>query len=61
MGSGDRMASAVLAQYRMAATEHMHQVIAPSVRIERTRRLARLRTEGLVDRITLPQAGRMKV
>ncbi|WP_242436004.1 hypothetical protein [Streptomyces sp. Root369] len=55
------MALAVLAQYRMAATEHMHQVIAPSVRIERTRRLARLRTEGLVDRITLPQAGRMKV
>ncbi|MFF0088278.1 hypothetical protein ACFYR1_53245 [Streptomyces canus] len=45
----------------MAATEHMHQMIAPSVRIERTRPRARLRTEGLVDRITLPQAGRMKV
>jgi mannose-6-phosphate isomerase-like protein (cupin superfamily) len=40
----------------------MHRVIAPSVRIEQTRRrLARLREEGLVDRITLPQAGRTRV
>jgi hypothetical protein len=39
----------------------MHRVIAPSVRIEQTRRrLARLRSEGLVDRITLPQAGRTR-
>jgi hypothetical protein len=40
----------------------MHRVIAPEVRIEQTRRrLARLRAEGLIDRITLPQAGRMRV
>jgi hypothetical protein len=52
----------VLAQYRMATTEPMHRVIAPSVRIEQTRRrLARLRVEELVDRITLPQAGRTRV
>ena len=39
----------------------MHRVIAPEVRIEQTRwRLARLRAEGLVDRITLPQAGRTR-
>lgn len=39
----------------------MYRVIAPSVRIEQTRRrLARLRSEGLVDRITLPQAGRTR-
>ncbi|MFJ9483825.1 replication-relaxation family protein, partial [Streptomyces mirabilis] len=50
-GSGDRLALAVLTQYRMATTEQMHRVIAPSVRIEQTRRrLARLRAEGLVDR-----------
>ncbi|MFF7755755.1 replication-relaxation family protein [Streptomyces sp. NPDC007971] len=61
-GSGDRMTLGVLAQYRMATTEQMHRVIAPEVRIEQTRRrLARLRTEGLVDRITLPQAGRTRV
>nr|WP_282190409.1 hypothetical protein [Streptomyces sp. RLB1-33] len=31
----------------------MHRVIAPEVRIEQTRRrLARLRADGLVDRIT---------
>ncbi|MEN1882163.1 replication-relaxation family protein [Streptomyces mirabilis] len=61
-GSGDRMALAVLTQYRMATTEQMHRVIAPAVRIEQTRRrLAGLRTEGLVDRITLPQAGRTRV
>ncbi|MFF0001047.1 replication-relaxation family protein [Streptomyces avermitilis] len=58
-GSGDRLALAVLTQYRMATTEQMHRMIAPSVRIEQTRRrLANLRAEGLVDRITLPQAGR---
>jgi hypothetical protein len=61
-GRGDRTALAVLTQYRMATTEQMHRVIAPSVRIEQTRRrLARLRAEGLVDRITLPQAGRLRV
>jgi hypothetical protein len=37
-------------------------VIAPQVRIEQTRRrLAKLRDEGLVDRITLPQTGRLRV
>ncbi|MFF2516584.1 replication-relaxation family protein [Streptomyces sp. NPDC058086] len=62
VGSRDRPALAVLTQYRMATTEQMHRVIAPSVRIEQTRRrLARLRSEGLVDRITLPQAGRTRV
>ncbi|MER5916703.1 replication-relaxation family protein [Streptomyces sp. NPDC001982] len=62
VGSGDRLALGVLTQYRMATTEQMHRVIAPSVRIEQTRRrLARLRAEGLVDRITLPQAGRTRV
>ncbi len=61
-GSGDRMALAVLTQYRMATTAQMHRGIAPSVRIEQTRRrLARLRAEGLADRITLPQAGRTRV
>jgi hypothetical protein len=61
-GGGDRLALAVLAQYRMATTEQMHLVIAPRVRIEQTRRrLAKLRSEGLVDRITLPRAGRMRV
>ncbi|MFJ9590390.1 replication-relaxation family protein [Streptomyces acidicola] len=46
----------------MTTTKQMHRVIAPGVRIEQTRRrLARLRTEGLVDRITLPQAGRTRV
>ncbi|MFJ1562214.1 replication-relaxation family protein [Streptomyces mirabilis] len=62
VGSRDRLALAVLTQYRMATTEQMHRVIAPEVRIEQTRRrLARLRVEGLVDRITLPQAGRTRV
>ncbi|MBP2056368.1 hypothetical protein J2Z21_009386 [Streptomyces griseochromogenes] len=61
-GGGDRLALAVLTQYRMATTEQTHRVIAPEVRIEQTRRrLARLRDEGLVDRITLPQAGRTRV
>ncbi|WST00220.1 replication-relaxation family protein [Streptomyces phaeochromogenes] len=40
----------------------MHRVIAPGVRVEQTRRrMAKLRNEGLVDRITLPQAGRLRV
>ncbi|MGQ4389847.1 replication-relaxation family protein [Streptomyces sp. SAS_270] len=61
-GGGDRMALAVLVQYRMATTEQLHRVIAPGVRIEQTRRrLAKLRDEGLVERITLPQAGRLRV
>ncbi|WP_329394476.1 replication-relaxation family protein [Streptomyces melanogenes] len=61
-GSGDRLALAVLTQYRMATTEQLHRIIAPKVRIEQTRRrLARLRAEGLVDRITLPRAGRTRV
>jgi hypothetical protein len=61
-GGGDRLALGVLTQYRMATTEQMHRVIAPSVRIEQTRRrLTRLRAEALVDRITLPQAGRTRV
>ncbi|WP_307160574.1 replication-relaxation family protein [Streptomyces rishiriensis] len=61
-GAGDRLELAVLVQYRMATTEQMHQIIAPQVRIEQTRRrLAKLRAEGLVDRITLPQAGRRRV
>jgi DNA-binding Lrp family transcriptional regulator len=52
-GGGDRLALAVLAQYRMATTEQMHLVIAPGVRIEQTRRrLAKLRNEGLIERIT---------
>ncbi|MFF4254982.1 replication-relaxation family protein [Streptomyces sp. NPDC001663] len=61
-GSGDRLALAVLTQYRMATTEQMHRVIAPGVRREQTRRrLAKLRDEGLIDRITLPRAGRLRV
>ncbi|MGI5135588.1 MULTISPECIES: replication-relaxation family protein [unclassified Streptomyces] len=61
-GGGDWLARAVLAQYRMATAEQMHRVIAPRVRIEQTRRrLVKLRSEGLIDRITLPQAGRTRV
>ncbi|MFJ9542623.1 replication-relaxation family protein [Streptomyces sp. NPDC101225] len=61
-GGGDRLALAVLTQYRMATTEQMHRVIAPGVRSEQTRRrLAKLRVEGLIDRITLPRAGRLRV
>ncbi|MEU6261409.1 replication-relaxation family protein [Streptomyces sp. NPDC047043] len=61
-GGGDRLALAVLTQYRMATTEQMHRVIAPDVRREQTRRrLAKLRDEGLIDRITLPRAGRLRV
>ncbi|MER6858495.1 hypothetical protein ABT327_22660 [Streptomyces pilosus] len=40
----------------------MHHINSPEVRIEQTRRpLAKLRREGLIDRITLPQAGRTRV
>ncbi|TQJ37063.1 protein involved in plasmid replication-relaxation [Streptomyces sp. SLBN-115] len=61
-GGGDRLALAVPVQYRMTTTEQMHLITAPGVRIEQTRRrLAKLRAEGLVDRITLPQAGRTRV
>ncbi|MEW2080027.1 replication-relaxation family protein [Streptomyces sp. NPDC017966] len=61
-GSRDRLALAVLAQYRMATTEQMHLILSPDVRIEQTRRrLAKLRGEGLIDRVTLPQAGRTRV
>ncbi|WP_331739495.1 replication-relaxation family protein (plasmid) [Streptomyces sp. NBC_00015] len=61
-GGGDRLALAVLVQYRMATTEQLHLITAPGVRIEQTRRrLAKLRADGLVDRITLPQAGRTRV
>ncbi|MFE7213158.1 hypothetical protein ACFY0A_18490 [Streptomyces sp. NPDC001698] len=42
----------------MATTEQTHLILNPKVRIERTRRrLAKLRVEGLVDRITLPILG----
>ncbi|MGX1541864.1 replication-relaxation family protein [Streptomyces adustus] len=58
---GDRLALAVVAQYRLATTKHLHQVIAPWVRIEQTRRrLVKLWKEGLVQRVTLPQAGRQR-
>ncbi|WP_411092751.1 replication-relaxation family protein [Streptomyces sp. 049-1] len=60
-GGGDRLALAVVAQWRMVTTEQVHVLIAPTVRIEQTRRrLAKLREEGLVDRVTLPQAGRTR-
>ncbi|MGV9451055.1 replication-relaxation family protein [Streptomyces sp. NPDC003635] len=60
-GGGDRLALAVVTQYRMASTEQMHRLIAPGVRIEQTRRrMAKLRDEGLVDRITLPRSGRLR-
>ncbi|MER5995470.1 replication-relaxation family protein [Streptomyces viridosporus] len=61
-GGRDRLALAVLVQYRMATTAQMHLILSPGVRIEQTRRrLAKLREEGLIDRITLPQAGRTRV
>ncbi|MER6291094.1 replication-relaxation family protein [Streptomyces sviceus] len=61
-GGADRLALAVVAQYRMATTEQVHLLVAPGVRIEQTRRrLAKLRDEGLVDRITAPRAGRTRV
>jgi hypothetical protein len=60
-GGGDRLALAVLAQWRMATTEQIHLLIAPGVRFEQTRRrLDKLRGEGLVDRVTLPRAGRTR-
>ncbi|MEV5646267.1 hypothetical protein AB0L67_40270 [Streptomyces flaveolus] len=37
-GSPDRLAVAVLAQYRMATTEQMHLILSPDVPIEQTRR-----------------------
>ncbi|MEV5646363.1 replication-relaxation family protein, partial [Streptomyces flaveolus] len=47
---------------RMATTEQMHLILSPDVGIEQTRRrLVKLRGEGLIDRVTLPQAGRMRV
>ncbi|MFJ8034638.1 replication-relaxation family protein [Streptomyces sp. NPDC096032] len=58
----DRLTLAVLTQYRMATTEQMHLILSPDVRIEQTRRrLLKLRAEGLIDRVTLPQAGRLRV
>ncbi|MFI9772390.1 hypothetical protein ACIHJG_36865 [Streptomyces sp. NPDC052415] len=61
-GGGDRLALAVLVQYRMATTEQMRLVSAPGARIEQTRRrLAKLRSQGLHDRITLTQTGRTRV
>ncbi|REH18405.1 MULTISPECIES: hypothetical protein [unclassified Streptomyces] len=61
-GSRDRLAVAVLAQYRMASTEQMHLPLSPDVQIEQIRRrLVKLRGEGLIDRVTLPQAGRTRV
>ncbi|MFF9100034.1 replication-relaxation family protein [Streptomyces rubrogriseus] len=61
-GSRDRLAVAVLAQYRMATTEQLHLILSPNVQIEQIRRrLVKLRGEGLIDRVTLPQAGRTRV
>ncbi|MFH8471008.1 hypothetical protein [Streptomyces sp. NPDC017991] len=57
-----RSALAVLGQYRMATTEQLHLLTAPQMRIEQTRRRPmKLRGEGLVDRVTLAQAGRTRV
>ncbi|MGX1541098.1 replication-relaxation family protein [Streptomyces adustus] len=59
---GDRLALAVVAQYRLVTTEQLHLLTAAGVRIEQTRRrLMKLREEGLVERVTLPQAGRQRV
>ncbi|MER5602330.1 replication-relaxation family protein [Streptomyces sp. NPDC002265] len=59
---GDRLALAVVAQYRLVTTEQLHLLTAAGVRIEQTRRrLMKLREEGLVERVTLPQAGRRRV
>ncbi|MFI6358328.1 replication-relaxation family protein [Streptomyces sp. NPDC050743] len=61
-GGRDRLALAVLTQYRMATSEQMHLILSPDVRTEQTRRrLMKLRAEGLIDRVTLPQAGRLRV
>lgn len=60
-GWRDRLALAVLTQYRVGTTGQLHRVLVPCVRIEQTRRrLVKLRGEGLVDRVTLPQAGRLR-
>lgn len=40
-GGGDRVALAVLTQYRMGTTQQLHRVLAPGVRIEQTRRRLR--------------------
>lgn len=49
-GGGDRLALAVLTQYRMATTQQLHRITASGVRIEQPRRrLARLREEQLVE------------
>jgi hypothetical protein len=48
-GGADRLALAVVAQYRMATTEQVHLIIAPGVRIEQTRRrLAKLRLTAVM-------------
>lgn len=58
---GGRIALAVFTQYRMATTLQLHRLLAPQVRIDPTRRrVAKLRGKGLVDRVTLPQAGRLR-
>jgi hypothetical protein len=54
-------AVAVLVQYRMATTEQLHLLLAPGERIGQTRRLVRLRGEGVVDRIAVGRAGRVRV
>ncbi|MGW6793652.1 replication-relaxation family protein [Streptomyces chartreusis] len=60
-GSGDRLALAVLTQYRMATADQLHVMVADHVRVEQTRRrLMKLHDEGLVDRVTLPRAGRTR-
>ena len=60
-GGGDRLALAVLTQYRMATTQQLHRITASGVRIEQPRRrLARLREEQLVECVTLPQPGRLR-
>ncbi|MGW1365324.1 replication-relaxation family protein [Streptomyces chartreusis] len=60
-GGGDRLALAVLTQYRMATAEQLHVMVAPGARVEQTRRrLMKLHGEGLVDRVTLPRAGRTR-
>ncbi|CAL9669309.1 hypothetical protein SUDANB176_07384 [Streptomyces sp. enrichment culture] len=46
----------------MAATEQTHLLLPPGLRIEQTRRrLVKLRGEGLIARVTLPQAGWTRV
>lgn len=61
-GGTDHLALAVSVQYRMATTGQLHLLPAPDARIEQTRwRLAKLRAEGLMDRITLPRTGKLRV